>query len=253
VVVMRPCRSTCVTRPRTSALRWSAGRFSFATRMRWRMANTFAPFCGKLRMLLAAPAASRTRSVSSWQATLIVPSSVCEAARVSLEQALRAASQLATVCSGRTQGPPSLRLRRLASTRASSGASGQAAQGFPPGACRHSLLATPRPEKQGSTATGAAGAAGRAAQPPTAALIAVMLKAMVPVFAHTTHSACLTTFSASCAAASHYEPRQALEAGLLPCSCSLNANSQIGSSDVLASCSSSDHRCFLRPLCRLPR
>jgi len=195
VVVMRPCRSTCVTRPRTSALRWSAGRFSFATRMRWRMANTFAPFCGKLRMLLAAPAASRTRSVSSWQATLIVPSSVCEAARVSLEQALRAASQLATVCSGRTQGPPSLRLRRLASTRASSGASGQAAQGFPPGACRHSLLATPRPEKQGSTATGAAGAAGRAAQPPTAALIAVMLKAMVPVFAHTTHSACLTTFS----------------------------------------------------------
>lgn len=195
MVVMRPCRSTCVTRPRTSALRWSAGRFSFATRMRWRMANTFAPFCGKLRMLLAAPAASRTRSVSSWQATLIVPSSVCEAARVSLEQALRAASQLATVCSGRTQGPPSLRLRRLASTRASSGASGQAAQGFPPGACRHSLLATPRPEKQGSTATGAAGAAGRAAQPPTAALIAVMLKAMVPVFAHTTHSACLTTFS----------------------------------------------------------
>ena len=57
VVVMRPCRRTSVTSPRTNAFRWSAGRLSFFTRFWWRMANTRAPFCGKLRILLAAPAA----------------------------------------------------------------------------------------------------------------------------------------------------------------------------------------------------
>ena len=131
----------------------------------------------------------------SWQTTLATPSTPCKAARVRPEQALHLQRlQPATLGSVRAQGASSLRLGGLAGTRARSGASRQAAQGFPPGACRHSLLATPRPEKQGRTATGAAGAAGRAAQPPTAALIAVMLKAMAPVFARSTHPASLATF-----------------------------------------------------------
>lgn len=67
MVVMRPCRRTSVTSPRTSAFRWSAGRLSFFTRFWWRMANTRAPFCGKLRMLLAAPAADQGRAAQSIQ------------------------------------------------------------------------------------------------------------------------------------------------------------------------------------------
>ena len=55
VVVMRPWRSTSVTSPRTSALRWSAGRPSRAIRLRCRMANTRAPFWGKAKTLLLCP------------------------------------------------------------------------------------------------------------------------------------------------------------------------------------------------------